>query len=255
MIPGMDLSNFQIALQLYSAREALARDFDGALNRIAAMGYRDVETAFFPEGMDDATAAAHLRRHGLRPIAAHVALPIGDQRDAVLRAADTFGVTRIVWHGWPRDARYDTREGWQRLADEYNSAAENARKAGLTLGLHNHWWEIEPLNDERPYLFLRDHVSPDVFFELDGYWARVAGADPAQVARDLGSRLKLLHIKDGPLTRHDPMCALGTGALDIPALLKAAAGQIDYVIVELDECATDMLEALEASLRYLSSLG
>lgn len=248
------MAKHQIALQLYSVRDALARDFAGTLRRVAEMGYSAVETAFFPEGVTLDEAASQLRAHNLRPIAAHVDLPLGDLRETVLRTAEIFECTRIVWHGWPRDERHGSLDGLHRLADDYNAANHFAKSRGLQLGLHNHWWEMQPVDGVFPYRYMQDHLAADVFFELDAYWTLVAGLDPAVVARELGPRLQLLHIKDGPAKRGQPMTALGTGVMDIPALLAACAHN-DYVIVELDECATDMLGAVAQSRHYLLGQG
>ena len=45
-----------LAVQLYSVREALARDFDGVVRQIADMGYAGVETAGFPGTTPQAAA-------------------------------------------------------------------------------------------------------------------------------------------------------------------------------------------------------
>ena len=55
--------------------------------------------------------------------------------------------------------------------------------------------------------------------------------------------------------RGQPMQALGQGVMDIPALLAASAGQAEWLIVELDECATDMLTAVQVSYQYLIEHG
>ena len=244
----------QIALQLYSVRDALARDFAGTLRRVAEMGYSVVETAFFPEGVTLEEASTQLRANKLRPIAAHVDLPLREMRATVLHTAETFECTRIVWHGWPRDERYGSLDGLQRLADDYNTANHFAKSRGLQLGLHNHWWEMQAVGGVIPYRFMLDHLDADLFFELDAYWTLVAGLDPVAVAREMGPRLQLLHVKDGPAKRGEPMTALGMGVMDIPALLSACVHN-DYVIVELDECATDMLGAVAQSRHYLLGQG
>jgi hypothetical protein len=71
----------------------------------------------------------------------------------------------------------------------------------------------------------------------------------------MGDNAPLLHIKDGPAVRGDPMTALGEGVIDIPSVVEAGAGATEWLIVELDECATDMLTALEKSYRYLVDKG
>jgi len=48
------------------------------------------------------------------------------------------------------------------------------------------------------------------------------------------------------------MVALGEGVMDIPALLQASAGHAEWLIVELDSCDTDMVEAVRRSYQYLA---
>jgi sugar phosphate isomerase/epimerase len=107
----------------------------------------------------------------------------------------------------------------------------------------------------------------DVFFEVDTYWVKTAGSellfrsgllfrlDPAEVVRKLGERAPLLHIKDGPCLRDAPMTAVGQGVMDFPAIVAAAEGRTEWMIVELDSCATDMWKAVEESYRYLIEKG
>jgi sugar phosphate isomerase/epimerase len=54
--------------------------------------------------------------------------------------------------------------------------------------------------------------------------------------------------------RDAPMTALGGGVMDVPAVVRAARGRAEWLIVELDRCATDMFTAVEESFRYLSTL-
>ena len=245
----------QLALQLYTLREQLAEDFDGTLQRVADVGYRHVETAFFPEGISIEQAKRALDGVGLSVCSAHVELPLGDEQSNVLALAETFETDRIIWHGWPRDDRYDTVDGIKRLVEQYNRANEIAVANGLKFGLHNHWWECEEVEGQRAYqIFLRE-LDPRIFFELDLYWATVAGLDGAALVREMGSRAPFLHVKDGPATRHDPMVAVGDGTLDFPAILGAAEGNAEWLVVELDECATNMLTAVERSYRYLVDEG
>ena len=89
------------------------------------------------------------------------------------------------------------------------------RDHGLAFGMHNHWWEFEPLDGVRPIRRLHELLHPDTFWQLDVYWAQVAGADPAEVVSELGPRLRSLHWKDGPCIPEEPMTALGEGKVDL----------------------------------------
>ena len=52
------------------------------------------------------------------------------------------------------------------------------------------------------------------------------------------------------------MTAIGKGDLDIPPIVRAADPNVlEWLVVELDECDTDMLEALKDSFDYLVSTG
>ena len=75
----------------------------------------------------------------------------------------------------------------------------------------------------------------------------------AALLTELGARAPLLHVKDGPAKQGEPMVAVGSGSLDIQGIVRA--GSAEWLIVELDECATDMFEAVEASIRYLEDSG
>jgi sugar phosphate isomerase/epimerase len=100
-----------------------------------------------------------------------------------------------------------------------------------------------------------EDLDPDVFLEVDVYWVQTARQDPVQVIRRLGSRAPLLHIKDGPCQIEEPMTALGEGVVDIPGVVAAGAASTEWLIVELDRCATDMLEAVRKSYQYLVGKG
>ena len=196
-----------------------------------------------------------IRDAGLHVIAAHCELPDGDQLEPTLDAMSAYGCTNMVWHGWPQDADYGSIDGIQRLAERYNTAYRTARKYGYRFGLHNHWWEMEPVASELPYRILLKEIDSSIFFEVDTYWAKTAGRDPVKLLNELGKRAELLHIKDGPLGRDSNMVAVGDGLMDFPAIARASGDNAKYWVVEMDRCATNMLAAVERSYRYLTSRG
>jgi hypothetical protein len=51
------------------------------------------------------------------------------------------------------------------------------------------------------------------------------------------------------------MTALGAGVVDIPGVVAAGEGSTEWLVVELDRCATDMLEAVRKSYQYLIANG
>ena len=134
-----------------------------------------------------------------------------------------------------------------------NAASVAAQAAGISLGYHNHWFEYASLGGRLAADILCENLDDAVFLELDVYWIKTAGQDPAAIVRQQGKRAPLLHIKDGPAIQAEPMTAAGTGVMDFSAI--AAAANAEWWIVELDSCATDMLQAVQQSYTYLTTNG
>lgn len=251
-----------LALQLYTVRDAIKADLAGTLKRVKALGYDHVESAFWPEGVTLAQAAAALKDAGLTVVSSHIEIPQGDKRQVMLDTAKAYGSTHMIWHGWPEDTRYSTLEGTKELVRIYNESSTIAKDNGLTFGLHNHWWEYRnTVGGKHPYEVLLEEVSPDVFFEVDTYWVKVAGHVPADIVSRLGARARFLHIKDGPAVYNDklavdnpdPMTAVGSGTQDFAAIAKAGAGNVQWFVVEMDKVAGDVFTALEQSRTYLTT--
>ncbi|MGI9542157.1 MAG: TIM barrel protein [Cyclobacteriaceae bacterium] len=253
---GSGETRAQIGLQLWTLRKEIEKDLAGTLQKIAAIGFRGVETAFFPEDVTIQQAAKALRKAGLKVFSVHCELPIGKQKDNILEMAEAYQCKRMVWHGWPEDPRYKTTDGIKELADIYNQAYSFAQSNGLQFGLHNHWWEFEvQAGGTYPYQTLLELIDENIFFEIDTYWAKVAGQDPAVIVGLWGKRAPLLHIKDGPGIQDAPMVAAGKGVQDFPGIVAAAKGATEWMIVELDDCKTDMLQAVKDSYTYLTTKG
>jgi sugar phosphate isomerase/epimerase len=241
-----------IALQLYSIRKQLENDFEGGVRRIADMGYVGVEPAGFP-GTTPEKAAALFKELGLAVPSVHIQMPLGDSKQQTLDTMRTLGSTRIVSGRGPE--KFETPDKVKASCERYNEASAVAAENGMTFGIHNHWWEFMPMDGRHVYNLMLEHLAPEVFFQVDTYWVKTAGPDPADVVRELGARAPLLHIKDGPCEKDKPMTAVGDGVMDFPAIVEAGGANVEWMIVELDRCATDMMEAVEKSYAYLTSEG
>ena len=239
-----------ISVQLYTLRKETALDFPGVLARLGAKGYAGVELAGL-SGLTTERLSHALTAAGLELSSAHVGLEVEGGFDAALDLHQSLGCDTVVIPSLPHDA-FSNVDDVRACAERVNEAAALARARGMTLGYHNHWWELAAMPDGRPALLhLFDHLAPDVIAEVDIYWAQVGGSDPKGIVAELGSRVGLLHVKDGPADAPpSPMVAVGDGVVDVPAIL-AAAPTARWHIVELDRCATDMFDAVERSFDYL----
>jgi sugar phosphate isomerase/epimerase len=246
----------KIGLQLYTVRASIEHDFEVTMRRVAEIGFLGIETYALPANVPLARAARVFRDAGLTVLGMHVELPVGERREAGLRLADAYACDRVVDAGWPQGDRYKDRAATRRTADVYNEIAEFLAGRGLRFGLRNHWWEFEETDGIVPFDYLLEHLDTRVFFEIDTYWAKTAGADPAKVVADFGARAPLLHIKDGPAVKGDAMVRqvpAGAGVVDFPAIARAGGGNTEWMIVEFDEFAGDIFEGIRRSYTYLTA--
>lgn len=242
-----------IALQLYSVREyAQANGYEAAVRKVAAMGYVGVEPAGFP-GTTAEAAGKLFRDLGLQVPSAHVALPLGDQKNEVLDTMRAIGSTRIVTGKGPGD--FDTLDKIKATCDLFNEANAVAKENGMVFGIHNHWWEYIQVEGRYVYEVMLESLDPDILLQVDTYWVNTAGVNPAEIIKLYGPRAALLHIKDGPCVKSEPMTAVRDGVMDIPAIVEAGKPYTEWLIVEIDRCAGDMMEAVAKSYDYLVESG
>ncbi len=239
-----------LSVQLYTVRRELAADPAGTFERLRAIGFSTVELFAL---VDYADVYRELPEYGLAPSSAHVGLVDADVVP-VFEAARAVGVTTLI-HPFTDASRWTTGDDIAAIAAELNRVAAIAADLGITVGYHNHAWELESRVDGTTGLeVLADLLDPSVVLEVDTYWAAVGGADPVALLERLGDRVQLLHIKDGPLTTNDlEQVAVGSGGMPVPAILEAAPHAIR--VVELDDFDGDMLTAVADSAAYLVGLG
>ena len=241
-----------IGLQLYTLREAMADDFEGVVRKVADIGYAGVEPAGFP-GTTPEAASALFRDLGLEVPSAHLPLPIGDKKQETLDTAATLGTRRVISGQGPDN--FKTIDLVKESCDRFNEGQAAAAEKGMTFGIHNHWWEFIEVEGRLVYQVMLECLSPEIFFEVDTYWVQTAGVDPAAVVAELGARAPILHVKDGPCVREANMTALGEGKVDFPGITEAGKAHTEWMIVELDRCDTDMMEAVVKSYQYMVGEG
>ena len=243
-----------LALQLYTVREAIAKtNFESIVRKVAEIGYAGVETGGSP-GITPQAAGKLFEDLGLTVCSIHsFPIPNESRKAEVLDTLGALDCKVAVSGGGPDD--FKTIEATQATCEKLNAAAAMLKPYGIRLGVHNHWFEYLQIGEKYAYEYMLDFLSPDVFFQVDTYWVKTGGVDPAYVVQRLGGRAPYLHIKDGPAIQKQPQVAVGEGALDIPAIIKAGAGHTEWLIVEMDGCATDMLEAVKKSYQYLTGKG
>ena len=193
-----------LGIQLWTVREALAADERATLEALAEIGYRQVE------GMDT-TQAARLRplcdELGLRINSSFMAWPaitgrwdlVPDMQriefSAVLDEAAAAGCQHLVF-GYLNPGERETADDWKRLADQLNEAALTAQRYDIAMAYHNHNFEWDPVEGTTGWAILNERLDGSIFpFELDVFWAQIAGQDARATLESIRDRVSLLHLK------------------------------------------------------------
>ncbi|HET8795413.1 MAG TPA: sugar phosphate isomerase/epimerase [Arthrobacter sp.] len=238
------------SVQLYTVRTALERDLPGTIKQIAEIGYTAVEPYNFVATADQLAEA--FAENGLTAPSGHAPLLSADQ-DKIFEAAKKLGITTVIDPHVPAD-RWNNREDIQETARQLNAAAKRGADYGIRVGYHNHEFELESRIDGRSGLeILAEYLDPEVVLEVDTYWAAVGGEDVVSLLGRLGSRVRFLHVKDGPLTKNDKeQVAVGSGQMPVWDVI-AAAPELELAVVELDDFDGDVFTAVQDSFTYLKA--
>ena len=275
------MKQFKVGLQLYSIRDELAKDFEGALRAVKAMGYDYVEPAGQYGGRNGKELKALLDEIGLKAPSIHEGgvLPwYQENGDSAFDFFADLGVTYIVIPAYSADKLAGSPD-WPETKALFCRVAEAAKKHGMKILYHNHDFEFRKL-PSGAYLYdemfadLKGYVDP----QPDTCWMNYGGVDPASYIRKYGDRISVVHLKDlacpklpdGPLypiirqmkeegrpVSHDDtgiyLTPLGQGRNNFHEIL-AACEEVgaDYVVVEQDNfTGMTPMEGVAASRSYL----
>jgi sugar phosphate isomerase/epimerase len=237
----------RVGLMLYTVRDECARDLEGTLREVAAIGYEGVEI-FDLHGHEPARVRGWLDEGGLTACGRHGGLDAIETRlPELAQEAQTLGWRRLAV-SWIDPAALADPELPGRLA----RAAAAVREHGLELGYHNHDAELRPLPSGTTFL---DAVPDDLFLELDLGWAWFAGTDPVELLASARGRCPLVHVKDFASREARSFRPVGDGAVDYERVLPAAVDAgVEWLLVEQDETDGPSLEAARRSFRAVTAI-
>jgi sugar phosphate isomerase/epimerase len=237
----------RVGLMLYSVRDECARDFEGVLREVAAIGYEGVEI-FDLHGHAPAEIRGWLDELGLVAVSRHAGLDaIESTLPDLADEAHTLGWRRLAI-SWLDPATLEAPGLLERIGDQVAAA----RERDLELGFHNHDAELRPLSSGRTFL---DELPPELFIELDLGWAWYAGVDVLALLVHVRDRCPLVHVKDIASRNGREFRPVGDGAVGYERLAPAAAAAgVEWLLVEQDEADGSSIAAAERSFRALAGM-
>lgn len=246
------MSRIPVALQMYTLRDAAAKDFPGTLREAARIGYEGIELAG-TGGMTARDLKELLGDLGLRIAGSHVGL--ADLEGNLMAALDynaELGNPYIVCPWLPEDRR-GSASAYASLGALFNRVGEACQTRGMTFCYHNHAFEFDVFDGKPGLDILFESSDPKlVQAELDTYWVQFGGHDPVAYLRKLSGRAPLVHLKDMTGDASRTFAELGQGVMDWDAILPACAeAGAKWLIVEQDSCQRPPLESVRISFDYL----
>lgn len=255
-----------IGLQIYTVRDAYAKDPQGTLKRVRAAGYQEIELINLDSIPAD-TLKGYIQQAGLTAVSGHIPLPKSDDEwSHQLEIAQTLGLKYIVIPF----AVYKTADEWKGLAANLNKLGRACKDKNIQLAYHNHIYEFRPQGNTTGYKILLDNTEPELLkMEMDLFWANYAHQDPLAWFKQYPGRFPMLHIKglkkdlppedqnpyEFPRGKFIPFTEVGKGRIDWrPIFAHVKEAGTKHIFVEQDRSDIDPFEAISISAQYLKHL-
>ncbi|HET9747598.1 MAG TPA: sugar phosphate isomerase/epimerase [Chitinophagaceae bacterium] len=251
-----------LGIQTYTFRRSIGRDPAKVLDTIKMMGFTEIEGG--GGRMHPADFKKLCDERGLTiPSTGAGYDELNNKIDSVIWRAKILGAKYIMCAWIPHQNNVFTFEDAKKAAEDFNRAGKILKENGLTFCYHAHGYEFQPYEEGTLLDYLVKNTNPDyVSFQMDIFWIHFGGDDPVGLLKKYGNRWKLMHVKDmrkgtkkdlTGLTSVENDVTVGTGELDIPAILKEAK-RIGIKHYFIEDESSSITTQVPASVAYLKSL-
>lgn len=252
----VDPKKFELALQLYTIRDAMEKDVVLALTQVAKAGYTKIELANYAPGKFYGFAPAEFKKIcsdlGLNPFSSHTQV---EAKGITLENANqmaedhaALGVQYCIQPWVVEEAR--NIKSYEKMVEDLNKVAKIMKDKGIQFGYHNHNFEFATIDGKVPYFdILMPGFDKDLItMELDLFWTIKAGHNPVDLFNKYPGRFQILHVKDAYTTEapfFEPksvdMAPVGAGLTDFKPIFAAreVAG-VKHLVVEQDCTFSDI---------------
>ena len=248
----MDNNLSNIGIQLYTVRDLMAENLPLTIQRIADIGYKEVEFAGY-FGKTAKEIKTILSDNGLKSPSTHIEMDaIYNNPNKAIDTALEVGHEYIVM-AWLSDSERQNIDQYREYVDIYNLFGEKCNQNGLKFAYHNHDFEFNTLDGEVPMDLLLDKTDPNnVLFELDMYWVNKAKKDPKFYINRYPGRFPLWHIKD--MASNTMMADVGDGVIDFSEIFSLSnISGLKHYFVERDD-PSDSIFSAERSFNAMLKL-
>lgn len=257
-----------IGIQMGSMRHMADQGTEATLARLKEMGITEIEGGL-PRGMKLDEYKKLLKKYDLKVIATGVGFPHLENSDStmkVIKRARDLGARYVICYWIPHEGDNFTFDDMKKAVDVFNKAGKLFTENGLTFSYHAHGYEFREYEGGEGTMFeyMMEKTDPRyVTFQMDVFWIKNPGQDPAALLRQYPDRWKSLHLKD---RRHgtpdtntgrqdkESNVVLGTGDVNIAEVMKAAR-EVGIKHYFIEDESSRALEQVPQSVAYLKSIG
>lgn len=243
------MKKIPIALQLWSVRDDMRRDFATTVDAVGKIGYHGVELAGYGN-LDVKGAKAALDAAGLKVAGMHVGFPaLRSDLNTVINDALLLGSRHVTCPSWPA-VQFVSAAACERIGEQLADIGRTLRSVGLTFSFHNHAAELKILDGRSVLEWMLGAAAPrDLKSEPDVYWLQIGGCAPAKFLRDHGARCPLIHLKDEK--------ELGLGPVNFADVFSAIddIGAAEWLVVEQETYNHVPLESVRLCYEQLKTWG
>lgn len=250
----------QLSVQLWSVKDDVAKDFEGTLKKLKAMGFDGVEFAgnFGAYANDPKGLKAFLDKTGLKASAAHVPFEKlnAENFDATVAFYKAIDCKYLII---PMDMRAFTTDGAKEVAADLAAIQTKLTPHGMHTGYHNHEGEMLGEMGKTPWDVIGTNTSQAVVLQQDVGWTEVAGKDPIAFIKAYPGRTITTHYKaSAPKPGNTEHPIIGQDTTDWKALINAnkTYGGTLWLVVEQESYPEGMtpMQSVEASLKGLQKV-
>lgn len=251
-----------IGVQTYSFRNYFPKDMPGTLDRVQALGIKEIEGG--PGRLPPEEYKKMCDARGMKVVSTGASFEeLRDDPGSVAQRVKDLGAKYVMCAWVPHEKGLFNKDDADKVISVFNAAGKLLAENGITFCYHPHGYEFQPYEDGTLLDYLIQNTDPRyVSYEMDIFWVQFGGGDPAKLLLKYPNRWKLMHLKDmkpgvkKDLTGNTDVendVALGTGQLDMPAILRAAekVGIVHYFI---EDESSSVWNQVEESIAYLKSV-
>ncbi len=247
-------------VQLYTVRSEMNKDVAGTLQKVAAIGYKEVELAGYSEGKFYGKTPAEFKKllddNGLRAVSGHVSTTVlKNSLDEMIEASVAIGQKFIVCPFTAPQERKNL-DDFKILVELFSKTGEACKKSGAQFAYHNHAFEFDLVEGQMLFDYLLQNIPNDLMtMEMDIFWTVKAGQDPIAYFEKYPDRFALWHVKDMDKTEKKEFTEVGQGSIDFKKIFQnAGKAGMKHFFVEQDVCKRSPLESIKMSFNYLKKM-